>query len=300
MTDSVIGIARRSLSLLVIAAWTLAVSVIAQSGNQRVPPPLPSDSFLLVNGVLLHNLDWGGSGETLLFLTGLGDSVHRCDSLAPNFTDHFHVLGLTRRGQGLSGKPPSGYDTETLVEDLRRFLDVVGIKRVTMIAHSIGGVEMTRFAGKYPERVFKLVYLDSVTDWVRGQKLLADANIPYPPGGYLNRYHEAIDRQQSHPDLSKVTAPALAFFVQFDAAHAARPDEELCPGCTQEVATNVRRLWRLMYEKDFWNEQANLFRAKVKRGQVITLRDTNHFFFQDPKLTDEVTREIRNFLLPAK
>ncbi len=253
-----------------------------------------------MNGVLLHYLDWGGDGETILFLTGLGDSVHRFDSFAANFTDDFRVLGLTRRGQGLSGKPPSGYDTETLVEDLRKFLDILGIKRVTLIAHSIGGVEMTRFAGKYPARVFKLIYLDSVTDWVRGQKLLADANIPYPPGGYLNRYHEAIDRHQSHPDLSKVRAPALAFFVLFDAAHAARPDEELCPGCTQEVATNVRRLWRLMYEKDFWNEQANLFRAQVKRGRVITLRDTNHFFFQDPKQSDEVIREIRDFLLSVK
>jgi pimeloyl-ACP methyl ester carboxylesterase len=176
----------------------------------------------------------------------------------------------------LSGKPLSGYDTETLVEDLRKFLDALGIKRVTLIAHSIGGVEMTRFAGKYPERVFKLIYLDSVTDWVRGQKLLADAKIPYPPGGYLNRYHEAIDRHQSHP-ISQVTAPALAF--SFCSMPPMRRDPRRAVPWLQEVVTNVDAL-ALMYEKDL-NEQANLFRAQVKQDES-SRSDTNHFFFQDP------------------
>jgi putative acetyltransferase len=72
-----------------------------------------------------------------------GESAHtlvRSGLYAPadaRFGDRFRVLGLTRRGQRLSGKPTSGDDTETLVEELRRFLDGVGIKRVTSAAETM-------------------------------------------------------------------------------------------------------------------------------------------------------------------
>src|SRR5256885_13341745 len=64
-------------------------------------------------------------------------------SFAPKFAEHFHVLGLTRRGQGLSDKPPTGYDTPTLADDIRGFLDVMGIGRASLIAHSIRSEEHT-------------------------------------------------------------------------------------------------------------------------------------------------------------
>jgi len=73
--------------------------------------------FITVNRVRLHYLDWGGSGETMLFLHGLGDTPHIFDNLAPKFTNQFRVLGLTRRGHGQSENPETGYDTATLVED---------------------------------------------------------------------------------------------------------------------------------------------------------------------------------------
>jgi non-heme chloroperoxidase len=120
--------------------------------------------FVKVNGIRLHYLDWGGNGEAILFLTGFGDSAHIFDDLAPQFTDHFRVLGLTRRGHGKSDKPEIGYDTGTLVEDIRQFLDVMGVNRVTLVGHSLAGDEMTEFAGNYPDRLHKLVYLDAAYD----------------------------------------------------------------------------------------------------------------------------------------
>ena len=83
----------------------------------------------LLIGVRLHYLDWGGAGETLLFLHGMGDTAHIYDELAPKFTNQFRVLGLTRRGHGESEIPETGYDTATLVEDIRQFLDARNIQR---------------------------------------------------------------------------------------------------------------------------------------------------------------------------
>jgi pimeloyl-ACP methyl ester carboxylesterase len=101
---------------------------------------------------------------TLLLLTGMGNSAHIYDDLAPQFTDRFRVIALTRRGHGQSDKPRTGYDTETLVEDIARFLDALKIERAHLAGHSLAGDELTRFAGRYPERVAKLVYLDAAND----------------------------------------------------------------------------------------------------------------------------------------
>ena len=63
------------------------------------------NGFITANHVKLHYLDWGGKGETLLFLHGLGDTAHIFDVLAPRFTNEFRVVGLTRLGHGESDVP---------------------------------------------------------------------------------------------------------------------------------------------------------------------------------------------------
>lgn len=117
--------------------------------------------FVHVNGVRLHYLDWGGNGDALIFLAGMGCNAHIFDSLAPRFTDKFHVLALTRRGHGDSDHPEAGYELDTLVEDILQFIDHLGIEKVILAGHSLAGVELSRFNALHPERVLKLIYFDA-------------------------------------------------------------------------------------------------------------------------------------------
>ncbi|MHB8629585.1 MAG: alpha/beta fold hydrolase [Aggregatilineales bacterium] len=137
-------------------------------------------AFVKANGVTLHYLDWGGTGETLLFLPGLGNSVHVFDDMAPEFTRHFRVLGLTRRGQGQSEAPETGYDTATLSEDIHQFLGQLHIERVSLIGHSLAGAEMTYFAGRYPQYVDRLIYFDANYDAADVSALTNALPISYP------------------------------------------------------------------------------------------------------------------------
>jgi pimeloyl-ACP methyl ester carboxylesterase len=120
--------------------------------------------FVNANGVNLHYLDWGGSGDVLLFLPGLGNTAYVFDRLAKRFVDQFHVLALTRRGHGDSDYPEDGYDLETLTEDLKQFLDALKIEKVIFAGSSMAHVEICHFAALYPERVIKVVYLDAAYD----------------------------------------------------------------------------------------------------------------------------------------
>jgi pimeloyl-ACP methyl ester carboxylesterase len=126
--------------------------------------PNPSSDFVTVNGIRLHYLDWGGDGPTLIFLTGMGSSAYIFSQFAPRFTDEFRVLALTRRGHGDSDYPDTGYDADTLTEDIRQFMDQLKIDKAVLAGHSLAGVELTHFAATHPARVEKLIYLDALDD----------------------------------------------------------------------------------------------------------------------------------------
>lgn len=131
--------------------------------------------FVDVNGIRLHYLDWGGNGPALIFLTGMGCSAYIFNKFAPRFTDQFRVLALTRRGQGDSDYPETGYDADTLTEDIRQFMDCLHVPKAVLAGHSLAGVELTHFAATYPTRVEKLIYLDALDDR-RGETAIMEQN----------------------------------------------------------------------------------------------------------------------------
>jgi pimeloyl-ACP methyl ester carboxylesterase len=123
---------------------------------------MPKEGFVNLDGLKLHYLDWEGIGKPLVLLTGLGATAKYYSNLAPKLATRFQVMGLTRRGHGRSDRPKSGYDLENLVEDIRGFLDVVGIERAILVGHSLAGYEMPLFAKRYPQRVEAIVLLDAL------------------------------------------------------------------------------------------------------------------------------------------
>jgi pimeloyl-ACP methyl ester carboxylesterase len=101
------------------------------------------------------------SPEAMVLLTGSGDNAHVYDYFAFQFTDYFHVIGITRRGWLPSSQPENGYDVETRAADDIKVLDALGIKKAVFVGHSIAGSELSKIAVKYPNYVDKLVYLDA-------------------------------------------------------------------------------------------------------------------------------------------
>jgi pimeloyl-ACP methyl ester carboxylesterase len=146
-------------------------------------PPYDAVPYAAVNfvpvapHVQLEVLDWGGSGETMVLLTGAGDNAHVYDYFAYQFTNYFHVVGITRRGWLPSSQPPRGYDVPTRASDDIKVLDALGISKAVFVGHSVAGAELSELGSKYANRVDKLVYLDA-TD-------LAERNtFPDVPGAF--------------------------------------------------------------------------------------------------------------------
>jgi pimeloyl-ACP methyl ester carboxylesterase len=118
---------------------------------------------VVVGGLRLSFLEWGDAGRpALCFLHGGSAHAHWFDLVTPAFADRFHVISLDQRGHGESGwaKPPA-YATENFAADLLGFIDALGLARVTLIGHSMGGHNSMAFAAWHPDRVRALVIVDS-------------------------------------------------------------------------------------------------------------------------------------------
>jgi pimeloyl-ACP methyl ester carboxylesterase len=113
------------------------------------------------SGVKLEVVDWGGSGETMVLLAGLGDNAHVFDQFAFQFTDYFRVIGITRRGFLPSSQPQDGYDVATRASDDIAVLDALGVEKAVFVGHSLAGSELSKIGQTYKNRVDKLVYLDA-------------------------------------------------------------------------------------------------------------------------------------------
>lgn len=276
-----------------------ATTVSSQTTNVREDKSPHTSGFVTLNGLKLHYLDWGGKGETLLFIAGSGDNAHAFDEMAPKFTDRFRVLALTRRGYGESDKPETGYDVANLTNDVRKFLDAMKIERANLVGHSAGGNELLQFARIYPKRTLKLVFLDAAYDrrevstLEKKDPLLDSTEKESSAGPSLKEriqaeYFKHMD--QFFPDYKRIKAPALSFYAIFETHWGIKPDtNEATRKKAQEFIDQVAQPYQ-------WRN-IERFRKEVVNGQVVVMRGTNHYFFRDPKRKEEVVRTMRGFLL---
>jgi pimeloyl-ACP methyl ester carboxylesterase len=113
------------------------------------------------DNVRLEVLDWGGNGRPLVFLAGGGDTAHVFDDFAPKLTAECHIYGITRRGFGASGFSAKDFGPDRLGDDVLAVINSLKLARPVLVAHSIGGEELSSVATRHPERIAGVIYLDA-------------------------------------------------------------------------------------------------------------------------------------------
>lgn len=102
-----------------------------------------------------------GSGDPVVLVHGIGDSSDTWADVLPGLAQRYRVIAPDLIGHGASAKPRTDYSLPTYANVLRDLLTVLGIERVTMVGHSLGGAAAMQFAYQYPDRINRLVLVST-------------------------------------------------------------------------------------------------------------------------------------------
>jgi esterase len=100
-----------------------------------------------------------GEGEPVIVLHGMYGSSDNWYSIGKELAENFEVYLVDQRNHGRSPHFPD-MSYPMLADDIRDFLDMLDLWKVTIIGHSMGGKAAMFFAAAYPHRVNKLIIVD--------------------------------------------------------------------------------------------------------------------------------------------
>ena len=103
----------------------------------------------------------GGTGEPLVLVHGLGGRALDFALLMPALARNHRVFALDLLGYAGSDRPNVDYSVTLETGILRQFLDSQGLTRFDLAGWSMGGWISLDFASQFPERIRRLVLLDS-------------------------------------------------------------------------------------------------------------------------------------------
>lgn len=155
--------------------WASAPAVLAAPSEPAATPAGPeaaytdaelikrlpgfTNHYATVNGARLHYVE-GGSGRSLVCLPGWPQTWYSFHPVAPALAQHYRVIIVDIRGMGSSDKPAGGYDKKTMAQDIYALVQHLGLGKVALLGHDIGGMVATSFAFNYPEATEKLIVAD--------------------------------------------------------------------------------------------------------------------------------------------
>lgn len=295
-------------------------------------------SITVDQGIQLEVLEWAGNNDdrsdrtTIVMLAGLGGTAHSFDDLAPILTEHFRVIGITRRGFGTSSRPSYGYDIPRLSADIIQVLDTLDIDAPIFIGHSIAGEELSSLATLFPSRVGGLIYLDAAYDRSKTNlktKTLS-RSLPPRPNPLPS---ETISYQALQDYLIRVNShgiPEGELIAGYNFAGSAKSIDPRIPQAIMAnvespaygkitapalaiyaVASSADNLWKPWFDTNeeklrehidelfetgtvSQQDHIEMFENNLENSKVLILKDADHWVFISNQ--DEVVTAIGNFI----
>lgn len=121
---------------------------------------MPRAARVRLDEISLHYFDWGGDGPPLVLLHGAGGNGRWWDATARTLKPYYRVYAPDMRGHGDSDKPPSGYSTLEVAEDILAFVNALGLETPYLVGHSYAGKALVSYAATHPRQTACLVLVD--------------------------------------------------------------------------------------------------------------------------------------------
>lgn len=264
--------------------------------------------------VKLEVLDWGGTGQPLILLPGLGDTAHIFDSFALKLTPSYHVFGITPRGFGASSAPapePANYSADRLGDDVVAVIDALRLDRPILAGHSVAGEVLSAVGTRHPDKVSALIYIDAgypyaLYDETHGDLVLDSialrTHLDELHIGTLPRAPQQVDElltevqkvetelQQRKEDLSQLSKPnpidnPVSVAVLDGQREYTRIDVPVLAIFNVPHSPAFRRTME---------DQAKAFESQVPDAQIIRIANADHYIFRSNEA--EVVQDMNVFV----
>lgn len=171
--------------------------------------PPPEERFVVVGGLRLHLLDWGGDGRPIVLLHGVGGHARMWTWVAPALRALGRPLALDLRGFGDSQwSVDRAYTTDDHRADLEGVCDALGLGEIDLVGFSWGGLVGLAYAARHPDRVRRLAILDIAPSTAADP----DAVPPFFRGRFADHREAVAAEQAAAPRAGAEQHEAMAAF----------------------------------------------------------------------------------------
>lgn len=102
-----------------------------------------------------------GQGPAVVLLHGIAASSATWERVIPRLAGSYWMVAPDLLGHGESAKPRGDYSVGAYANLVRDLLDALGVRRCTVVGHSLGGGVAMQFVYQFPERCERLVLVAS-------------------------------------------------------------------------------------------------------------------------------------------
>ena len=117
------------------------------------------NGVLSTDGTTMEYIRFGTGPRTLIMLPGLGDGLRTMKGTALPMALMYRLFARDFTVYAFSRKTnlPEGCTTRDMAQDLKKAMELLGIRKAHIFGVSMGGMIAQHFAADYPERVDKLI-----------------------------------------------------------------------------------------------------------------------------------------------
>lgn len=293
-------------------ALLLPAARCARSGSAPIPAqsaPGGREGWVAVGDSvrLFYRMVGTGRDTVVVLHGGPGFSMDYLAADLEPLTARHVLLFCDQRGTGRSTlvSDSSSLDAQRFAEDLEAVRKQFGLERLTLLAHSWGGGVAALYAGRYPERVGRLLVIDPIpatrTYFIRGREILNGRR----DSASRRRLEELQSARLANPGSAAACRDyyTLWFVATFgDSAASRRSRGDFCAGTPAALTNKVRNVdrytttslgdwdWRpalravtapalvIRGTADFLPpESAREWTAALANGRLLLLEGSGHF-----------------------
>ena len=163
-----------------------------------------------VNGLFID--EWGGNGEFLVFVHGLGGASNTWYPQGQVLKHDFRTLAYDLAGSGLSSNS-GGLSMRAHVEDLQSLIEAAGASRVHLAGHSMGTIICQHLAAERPELVASMTLAGALREPAEQARQALRERAAKARAEGMRPIADAIVAGGTSSD-TKVNQPSAAAFVR--------------------------------------------------------------------------------------